>query len=66
MKKYEYKVLKTKQEGFWNPEIKSEELMQKLNALGAEGWEMVSAVDTNKHQGITNEVVLFFKRESVF
>lgn len=61
MKKYEYKVIQNKQEGFWNPEIKHEQLTKELSALGAQGWEMVSAV-----QGINNELVLFFKRELGF
>jgi hypothetical protein len=41
MKKYEYKVIKNKQEGFWNPENMGKHLIEELNALDSQGWEMV-------------------------
>jgi hypothetical protein len=66
MKKYEYQVIKTTQEGFWDPKVSDVNLTSKLNDLGQEGWEMVSAVETNSHHGSTKEIVLFFKRETAF
>ncbi|MCF8324656.1 MAG: DUF4177 domain-containing protein [Leadbetterella sp.] len=66
MKKYEYKIIKTTQEGFWDPKVNDVDLTSKLNTLGKEGCEMVSAVETNSHQGSTKEIVLFFKRETAF
>jgi hypothetical protein len=66
MRKYEYKVIKTTQEGFWDPKVNDVDLTSKLNGLGQEGWELVSAVETNSYQGSTKEIVLFFKRETTF
>ena len=34
----------------------------KLDALGAEGWELVSVFDTNRHDGSTMPVIAVFKR----
>jgi hypothetical protein len=66
MKKYEYKVIKTKPEGFWKPTVDSEKMIDQINQLGAEGWELVSALDTAVGYGQTNEIIMFFKRESRF
>lgn len=66
MKKYEYKVIKTKPEGFWNPHVDSDKIMDQVNLLGAEGWEMISVIDTAVGYGQTNEIIMFFKRESRF
>jgi Domain of unknown function (DUF4177) len=63
MKKFEYKVLKTKQEGFWDPTVNQDSLAVNLNNLGALGWELTSAIETNTYQGATKEIVLFLKRE---
>lgn len=35
---------------------------EKLNELGAEGWELVSVFDTNMGHGQTRDVVAVFKR----
>ena len=66
MKKYEYKIIKTTQKGFWDPKVNEVDLTSKLNTLGQEGWEMISSVETNAYQGATREIMLFFKRETVF
>ncbi len=66
MKKYEYKILKTKPEGFWKNQVESEKLEGEINNMGSEGWELVSVMDTNMGHGHTNEILLFFKRESRF
>jgi Domain of unknown function (DUF4177) len=63
MKKFEYKVIKTKQEGFWDPQVNGDNLEAKLNTLGVLGWELTSATETNSYQGATKEIVLFLKRE---
>lgn len=34
----------------------------RLNALGDEGWELVSVFDTNRREGVTDTVVAVFKR----
>jgi hypothetical protein len=63
MKKFEYKVIKTLQDGFWNPTVDEDSLAVNLNKLGNLGWELTSAVETNSYQGATKEIILFLKRE---
>jgi Domain of unknown function (DUF4177) len=63
MKKFEYKILKTRQEGFWDPTVNQDSLSENLNILGELGWELTSAIETNTYQGATKEIVLFLKRE---
>jgi Domain of unknown function (DUF4177) len=65
MKKFEYKTLKTKEEGFWVGTVNTEHLEVYLNKLGLVGWELVSVIETNKHHGTTNEIILLFKREII-
>lgn len=66
MKKYEYKVITTTEEGFWDPKVQEQKIEAELNKLGSEGWELTSVIDTNNYQGKTKEIVLFLKRESRF
>jgi hypothetical protein len=66
MKKYEYKVLKTTEDGFWDPKVDVNSLEAGLNKMGSDGWELTSVVDTNAYQGKTKEIIMFFKRESRF
>lgn len=33
-----------------------------LQAYGAQGWELVSCMDTNRHDGATRSIVCIFKR----
>jgi hypothetical protein len=66
MKKYEYKVIKTTESGFWDPQLDANRVELEMNKLGFDGWELTSVVDTNTYQGKTKEIVMFFKRESRF
>ena len=66
MKKYEYKIIKTIEQGFWDPKLDNKAVEDELNRMGAEGWELVSVMDTSGYQGQTKEIVMFFKRESRF
>ena len=38
------------------------ELDKYMNTLGAEGWELVSAFDTNEAYGASRDVIAIFKR----
>jgi Domain of unknown function (DUF4177) len=66
MKKFEYKTLKTREKGFWSGKIDTNELELYLNKMGFEGWELVSAVETNTYQGGTNEIVFVLKENYLF
>jgi hypothetical protein len=61
-KKVEYKFLKTKDKGWFTVSINFDELEDKLNQLGQEGWDVVTSLDINAGQGGTKEVVLLLKR----
>ncbi|MCX6217268.1 DUF4177 domain-containing protein [Spirosoma sp.] len=63
MKKFEYLVLDVTSTGFWNNKIDTQELTEKLNQLGREGWELTSMVDVNQHQGATKGLLVTLKRE---
>jgi hypothetical protein len=61
--KWEYMTLKFSTTGFWiGGNLNTDEFNQKLNALGEEGWELVSVFDTNQGQGMTRDVIAVFKR----
>ncbi|MCK8491123.1 DUF4177 domain-containing protein [Spirosoma sp. RP8] len=65
MKKFEYRVLDVAAGGFWSGggKIDVQELTDKLNELGQQGWEVVSSVDLNMAQGQSRSVLVMLKRE---
>ncbi|HEX8311935.1 MAG TPA: DUF4177 domain-containing protein [Chthoniobacteraceae bacterium] len=60
--KWEYLTYRYTPVGFFAGVVKVDELNVDLNRFGAQGWELVSAFDTNKNQGGTRDVVFIFKR----
>jgi hypothetical protein len=63
MKRYEYKTMSLKVTGAINKKFDSSEMNNDLNALGAQGWELVS-VSTLTCVGDTVSFVAFLKRET--
>ena len=63
MKKFEYQILDVAAGGFWGVNIDAQRLVDKLNELGRQGWEIASAVDLNKYEGKTSGVLVMLKRE---
>jgi len=61
MKKFEYRLLDTTS-GFFSG-IDYQELTNHLNALGREGWELVSAIDTLFTQHQIRGLLFTLKRE---
>lgn len=66
--KYEYKTLLPKLSGIINKVPSPEDIDAELNALGAEGWELVSAVPLSSAVGIglsgkTGGIIYYFKRQ---
>ena len=43
-------------------QVADQDLTRELNEMGREGWELVSAFDTNYEGGSTNLVVCILKR----
>lgn len=58
---WEYFTLKVGS-SFWLSKIDERALVDQLNALGAEGWELACSLETNLPEGRTNEIMLLFKR----
>ncbi|NEU66132.1 DUF4177 domain-containing protein [Spirosoma agri] len=66
MKKFEYRVLDVAAGGgFWTGggAIDVQELTDKLNELGQQGWEVVSSVDLNMTQGQSRAIIVMLKRQ---
>jgi hypothetical protein len=62
--KWEYKAIKLDAEGFWISQghVNEAALEAEMNRLGSQGWELVSAFDTNRGGGGTRDVIAVFKR----
>jgi hypothetical protein len=61
MARWEYRTLQIDQ-SFWLGKVDKQKLTNELNKLGAQGWELVTTIETNIGHGTTNEIVLFLKR----
>ena len=59
---WEYKSVQMDVSGFFSTKLESDQLDAELNALGAAGWELVSAFDLNSGHGRSSGVVALFKR----
>lgn len=64
MQMFEYKLLSVEAGGWWSSggQVNYDELCQKLNELGREGWEVVNATDINRYYGQTSKVMIIMKR----
>lgn len=67
--KWEYKTVSFgASSGFWpfaaGGDVGQDEVTAALNRLGQEGWELVSALDTNDVRGQTRMVVCILKRSA--
>lgn len=61
--RWEYKTIKLATTGFWvGGKLDEAKFDAMLNELGRDGWELVSAFDTNQSYGATRDVVAAFKR----
>lgn len=60
---WEYKTVKLGTRGIVGGKLDEVELDRGLNELGSQGWELVTAFDTNQYQGSTRDVVLILKRQ---
>ncbi|OLE56721.1 MAG: hypothetical protein AUI36_15360 [Cyanobacteria bacterium 13_1_40CM_2_61_4] len=64
MKRWEYKTYKTTTEGWLvGGTINAKSIEAALNALGAEGWELVTMVISPAGHTATKDVVALLKRE---
>lgn len=64
MTHWEYKTLEFEAKGFWVGGIVDTDLLNdELNKVGADGWELVSMVNTNQYQGASRKIIAVFKRK---
>jgi len=59
---WEYKTLCISIAGFMTPNVDTESIDSALGRLGRQGWELVSALDTNAGAGASFQLVAIFKR----
>ena len=59
---WEYLTLKHKAGGIMGGKFEEHEVDRLLNQHGRDGWELVSAMDTNMADGQTRFLVFIFKR----
>ena len=60
--RWEYRSVRLDVGGWVGPKVDLAQLDATLNGIGADGWELVSAVDLNKSDGKTSAIVALFKR----
>lgn len=62
MQKFEYKTIKmTPKRAIFDQKLEDESLVEEMNVLGKEGWELVTSID-NKMGGTSKSIILIFKR----
>jgi hypothetical protein len=60
--RWEYRILKVAIGGFLGPQSDMDKLEAVLDQLGLDGWELVSVEDTSMQRGVSDDLLLFFKR----
>jgi len=60
--KWEYRTLKIDVRGFWGAKVDESRIDGVLNEVGADGWELVTALDINILHGQSSDLVFVFKR----
>jgi hypothetical protein len=61
--KWEYRSARLDVGGWVGPKVDLAALDATLSAIGAEGWELVNAIDLNQSDGKTTAIVALFKRQ---
>ena len=62
---WEYKTVKLEAQGwFVGGKVDTHSLNRLLNEYGHQGWEVITAVDTNTSSGQTRDILVIMKRPS--
>ena len=61
---WEYRTVLIPTGGWLGGKFDERSMTETMNDLGRDGWELVTALDTNRSGGETRHVVLLFKRKS--
>ncbi len=59
---WQYKVEHVEAKGLFGGKVEDNVVEDRLNRLGAEGWELVSTASTTGDFGGTQKVIFIFKR----
>lgn len=62
---WEYRTVRLEVEGWLTPDVDTASIDAALGALGAEGWELVTAFDLSAGQGQSSGIVAMLKRPRV-
>lgn len=63
MNLFEYKILDVPTKFSWSGgKMNVQELADKLNDLGRQGWEVVNTIDTNMYQGASRGLIIILKK----
>jgi len=62
--KFEYKIV-AKYTYFFSSEVDAKEAEKTFNALGVEGWELVSLMDIQNRTGRSKAINAIFKRKII-
>lgn len=66
MRRWIYKVVEfDPKKSFMGGKVDSQNIEQRLNELGRQGWEVISSFTTNEGYGNTKKIVYTLKREEV-
>jgi hypothetical protein len=63
MRKFEHRILHVTPDSIWSVKIDTQQLTDTLNELGRQGWEVVSAVDTDISGSGVKALMFVLKRE---
>jgi hypothetical protein len=64
MRKYEYTTVCVRTSKWGNGEFDVSSVDMQMNALGAQGWDLVRTMESGGHGGVGQSALLFiFKRE---
>lgn len=55
-------MIRAEAHGLKGGDFEADAVLFKMNEYGAQGWELVSAFDTNMLQGRSRDIILIFKR----
>jgi len=62
MIKFAYKILEIPVGGIWGGRVNTQEVVNKLNEFGRQGWEVISSVDTTMWRGASRNLIVILKR----
>ena len=63
MERFEYRVVTYSPSGLVGGKVDEYAFQDRLNALGSNGWELVSSVSSNMYEGTTRSIIVIFKRK---